>query len=491
MSAKPDFITEPQHQVPVFRKVDVVVVGGGPAGFAAAVSAARNGADTLLVERNSFLGGTGPAGFVNQFRQMYHLCGIPREVVRKLGEAGCSSKDAQYGYVHSMAFDQEELKFICIDMVEAASARIILNTWAVAPIVENKKVTGVIIENKSGRQAILANVVIDASGDADIAARAGAPFSSQRNDKRLPFTMGFRLGGLDYKKISDYALKNPHEFSSAFSQGHFDGYANNAISGWMSLVKEARDGNELPGHFSRFTLEGITPFALERGTGYIYGIQSLHRDPCDAQDMSDAESETKKKARMFLKFLKKVPGFESSYLIDFAKNIGVIDSRLIIGEYVLSEDDVFQNHLHEDDIALIVLAQPKGGWEKRHPPDGSEGSEAHRLAMQKLPVFLGRFGIPYRCLLPKTIDRLLVVGRNFSSSYEAMFAGRQMFECMATGEAAGAAAAIAVKQKISPKQVNIEALRKTLAAQGVVLDPDAIDLVRVRKMYEDRGMKLS
>jgi hypothetical protein len=488
-------VTEAARQIPVYKKVDVVVAGGGPAGFGAAVAAAKNGANTLLVERNSFLGGTGTAGFVNQFRQMYHLSGIAKESVRRLGEAGCCSREAYLGYHHGMAFDQEELKFICMDMVEESGAKSLMNTWAVDAIIEKEEVKGIIIENKSGRQVILADVVIDASGDADIAVKAGSPFFLQDNTQRLPFTMGFRIGGINYQKIDAYAKQHPEDFTNAvsFSRGNFDGDKNNCISGWYSIMKKANESGELPAFINRsgFTLEGITPWALERGTGYIYGMQSLHRNPCNAEEMSDAELETKKKARTFLKFLKKVPGFENSYLMDFAKNIGVIESRLIIGESVLTEADVFENRVHADDIALSVLVQPKGGWTKRHPPDGSESTEAHRLESRNLPVYLCRFGIPYGCLLPKKVDRILVPGRNFSSTYDAMFAGRQMFECMATGEAAGMAAALAVKQNISPKYLEISTLRKQLESHGVVLNKEAIDIQRIIKMYSDRGFTLN
>lgn len=495
LSSNEGTVIEMQRQIPVYQRVDVAVVGGGPAGFAGAVAASRNGAKTLLIERNSFLGGTGTAGFVNQFRQMYHLSGLPREVVRRLGVAGCSSPEAQYGYHHGMAFDLEELKNICLDMVEESGTGILMNTWAVDALVENQEVKGIIIENKTGRQAVLADTVIDASGDADIAVRAGSPFFLQDNAGRLPFTMGFRVGGINYRKIEEYAQKHPEDFMLApsFSRGNFEGDKNNSISGWYSLMQKAKEKGELPDSIKRssFTLEGITPWALERGTGYIYGIQSLHRNPCNAEEMSQAEIETRKKIRIFLKFLKTVPGFESSYLIDFAKNIGVTESRLIIGEHVLTEEDVFENRTHADDIALIVLVQPKGGWSRRHPPDGSESTEAHRRASQKQTVYLCRFGVPYGCLLPQKIDRILVPGRNFSSTYDAMFAGRQMFECMATGEAAGAAAALAAKQKISPKKLDVQDLRKVLQAQGVKFNKEDVDIQRVLKMYTDRGINLS
>jgi hypothetical protein len=488
-------VTEETKQIPVYKKVEVVVVGGGPAGFGAAVAAAKDGANTLLVERNSFFGGTGTAGFINQFRQMYHLCGIPQEVVRRLGESGCCGRESYLGYHHGMAFDLEELKFVYMDMVEESGAKSLMNTWVVDALVEKQEVKGIIIENKSGRQAILADVVIDASGDADIAVKAGSPFFLQENDLRLPSTMGFRIGGINYPKIDEYAKQHPEDFTNAvsFSRGNFDGDKNNSMSGWYSIMKKANESGELPAFVNRFsfTLEGITPWALERGTGYIYGIQSLHRNSCNTEEMSDAELETKNKARAFLKFLKKVPGFEYSYLIDFAKNIAVMESRLIIGENVLTEEDVFENRVHDDDIALITLVQSKGGWLNRHPPDGSESTEAHRRESRNLPVYLCRFGIPYGCLLPKKVDRILVPGRNFSSTYNAMFAGRAMFECMATGEAAGVAASLAVKQKMSPKKLDINALKSKLESQGVVLRKEAIDVKRILKMYTDRGFILN
>jgi flavin-dependent dehydrogenase len=142
---------EKEPNIPIFRKVDVVVVGGGPAGLGAAVAAARNGSNVLMVERNSFMGGTATAGFVNQFRQMYHISGIAQEVVKRLGQSGGTDPEAWHGYYHRAAFDLEELKFVYMDLLEEAGVKLLMNTWAVDAITENQEVKGIIIENKSGR----------------------------------------------------------------------------------------------------------------------------------------------------------------------------------------------------------------------------------------------------------------------------------------------------------------------------------------------------
>jgi hypothetical protein len=309
-----------------------------------------------------------------------------------------------------------------------------------------------------------------------------------------------RIGGINYRKIADYARAHPDDFTSntGVPPGNFDGQNLASISGlggWRSFVKEAKNNGDLPRDFQeRFSLIGVSPLAIERGVGYIWGINVLKHFPYDAESMYQAELEGRKRVRIFAKFLKKVPGFESSFLIDAASTIGLRDSRRIVGDYVFTRKDLREGRTSDDDIYLINLRWPDvpveedGGW-MFHALDGSEGSEAHHRQTRGVPYFQTIFGIPYRCLIPKGIDRLLVAGQAISRTYMAHEPGpcRGMPACMGFGQAAGTAAALVVKQRILPRQVDIPTLRKTLEMQGVNLRKDAIDLSDVAKELEDRG----
>ncbi len=479
-------IVEPAREIPVYRRVEVVVVGGGPAGIAAAIAAARNGAETLLIERNTTLGGTGPMAFVTEFHGSEFLGGIPRELVRRLGEEGGAASQIDDG-IFAVAFDPELLKLVLLEMVEEAGVHVLTGTWTVDAVLDDKTVKGIVIENKSGRQAILADVVIDASGDADVAARVGVDMQPYATPQ--PMMMLFRMGGVDYRRIEDFARAHMDDFMMNWGvpPGRFDGVMNVHMSGWFSFVERAKQKGQLPiGFGNYFSLFGATPAALQNGIGFIYAVRVLRRDPYNADDLSAAEHEGRKGVRGFVPFLKTIPGFESSFLIDIAPNIGVRDSRRIVGDYTLSSDDVFEGLTHEDDIFVRYQKGPKiAGW-VRHPPDGSEGSRKHLHEMEKVSREVSIFGIPYRTLLPAGVDRLLVAGKTISMDYEAHTRCRTMPDCMAFGQAAGTAAAHAVRAKLAPRDIDVRALRAQLLAQGANISPDAIDLSKVKK----RGLDL-
>jgi hypothetical protein len=510
------FIKERERRIPVRERVGVLVCGSGSSGLAASICAARNGADVLLVERNSFLGGMAPAAFQVYFGGPTDLLtGFAREYAIRLDERGAAKLLERYKtqtvatgiqpLTYHISIDPEEWKYLASDMVEEAGIKVLTNTLAVDAIIEDQEIKGVIIENKSGRQAIMADVVIDATFDADIAARAGVPMDKlPASGYFQPMVMLCRIGGINYKKIAEYAREHPDDFSASTGvpPGDFDG--NNMASiqgmgGWRSLVREAKKNGDLPADFGgSFSLVGVNPSSIKRGIGFIHGLNVNKRFPWDAQDVYLAELEGRKLVRTFANFLKKVPGFESSFLIDAAPSIGLRDSRRIIGEYVFTRKDLYEGRTFDDDICLITLRWPDipvsedGGW-VYHPGDGSEGSDAHRRQTGEVPYFQTIFGIPYRCLVPKGIDRLLVAGPAISRTYMAHEPGpsRGMVACMHWGQAAGTAAAIAVKQRIPPRQVDISTLRKTLETQGVNLRKDVIDLSEVNKELEARGIKIS
>jgi hypothetical protein len=275
------------------------------------------------------------------------------------------------------------------------------------------------------------------------------------------------------------------------------------MGGWFSLIKEAKEKGDLPKDFRSgwgrdgFSVAGVSPANIKSGLGYFDIIHVWKHFPWNAEDVCEAESDARERIRIFVQFLKKVPGFENSFLIDIAHSIGLQDSRRIIGDYVLTREDIYRGRTFEDDIALLSLSWPDvpvtedDGW-IMHPSDGSQGDQKYLKQIEGAAYFQAVAGVPYRCLIPKGFEGLLVAGQTISMTYMAHEPGtcRNMVTCMNYGQAAGTAAAMAVKHGVSLRKVNIPELQKTLESQGVVLNKKAIDLSEIRRMLEIRGFKI-
>jgi hypothetical protein len=261
------------------------------------------------------------------------------------------------------------------------------------------------------------------------------------------------------------------------------------VTGWRSLVQQGKDEGVLPGTFgAHISIFGATPANLRNGIGYLYAVQVLNRDPTDAADLTGAEIEGRRRARDFLPFVKRIPGMEKAFLIDMAPQIGVRDSRRIVGDYTLTRDDIFDGATFEDEIALKVYRGPNlKGW-VRHKPDGTEGHKGHDVG--ELPISVVVLGLPYRCLLPTGIDNLIVSGKTVSFDNEAHQRVRLMPECIAMGEAAGTAAALAVRDGVTPRAVDITAVQALLAEGGLNLERGRIPLGRIRETLASRGMNV-
>ena len=491
-SVKNGTVSEPARDIPVFRKVDVAVIGGGSAGYPAAIAAARLGAKVLLIERQPMIGGTGPNAFVTEFLSCENLSGIMKEVAERLGAQGGATQQFRPEYFN-LAFDPDTLRLVILDLLEEAGADILLNSWVTDVVINDGTVKGVIVENKSGRQAVLADVVIDASGDADVAARAGV--AMQPKETPQPMMMLFRAGGVDWRGIEAYARANPQDFSKTWGvpPGSFDGAKVVHCSGWHSTVAAGKAKGLLPKDFgTNLSVFGATPANIEHSIGYIYAVPVLNRDPADAVELSAAEIEGRKSVRAILPFLKTVPGLENAFLIDIAPQIGVRDSRRIVGHVILTRDDIFAEAEPADTIALKVHRGPDvKGW-VRHPADGKEGEVKHRTLFEgAAPFVVVTFGIPYRCLLPQGVEGLLVAGKTVSFDNEAHARCRLMPECIAMGEAAGTAAALAVQAGVTPRKVDVAALRQTLSAGGANLERGKIDFASYRALLEERGYRLA
>jgi hypothetical protein len=397
---------------------------------------------------------------------------------------------------YHISIDPEEWKMVASDIVQEAGVDVLTNTMAVEPIMENNEIKGVIIENKSGRQAVLADVVIDATFDVDIAARAGVPMDKlPQSGIFQPMVMLCRIrhqlskGGLyrNIRKIFRRLMVLPGELMGPIClyPGIEDGVR------WSEKPKRG----DLP-KISKVSAVGVNPSAIRRGIGFIHGINVNKFFPWNARDVYQAELEGRKLVQIFAKFLKTIPGFESSFLIDGAGHW--LTDRRIVGEYTFTRKDLREGRTFEDDICLITLRWPDlpvteyGGY-LFHPGDGTEGSDSHKAQTSDVPYFQTIFGVPYRCLVPKNIERLLVAGPAISMTYMAHEPGpsRGMVPCMHWGQAAGTAAAIAIKQGILPRNVDIPMLKKALEAQGALLRKEAVDLKEINKDLEARGIKIS
>lgn len=506
-------IKEPERQIPIYKKVDVVVCGSGPAGLAASVCAARNSVDVLLIERYPFLGGQPTAAFQNWFGGPTDiLTGFALEFAERLDDRGGARLLKKYRgqntrtgvkpLTYHMAVDPEEWKSLAVEILEESGVKVLTNTLAVDAIVDGQKVKGVIIENKSGRQAVLADVVIDATGDADVAARAGCPIDrAPKSGYIMGMVPTICVGGINYKKIEEYAKEHPEEFPSIPVFDGEDMASIQGISGWITLAKEGRATGDLPFEYDRIGIQANI-YQVQRGIGYILAAplsQSLKKGikyPWRAEDVTKAEFESIKNARKIVAFLrKKVPGFENCFLIATPPTVGAQDSRRIIGEYVLTRDDIRHGRTFYDDVYLITLTWPdvpvteEGGW-MMHPP--LEEIDTKWQEAFKMPAFQVIFGVPYRCLIPKGWDGILVAGQTISMTYMAHEPGpcRGQVPCMHSGQAAGTAAALAVKQKVSLRDLDPATLRKMLELQNVNLRKDAVDLSEVREMMKARGREI-
>jgi len=408
---------------------DVVVAGGGTAGVAAAIAAARNGADTLLIEKYGFLGGTMTAGLVNPFMTFHAgnrqiIKGIFQEIIDHLKDMG--------GYDEkTKAFDNEAMKLVLDQMVKEAGVRLLLHTYVTDVILTKmNKVRGVEIYNKSGRQVVLGKVTVDATGDGDVAVMAGAPYEKGRREDGLtqPMTLNFRVGGVDVERMPPRDEIN-------------------------KLFEEAKAKGELS-----IPRENILYFPTTRKSEIHFNTTRIVMvDGTKAEDLTYAETEGRRQMVELMKFLKeKVPGFENAYLLTSAFQVGVRETRRIIGEYILTEEDIVKARKFKDTIAKgsypIDIHNPKGeGTVIKRPPPGES------------------YDIPYRCIVPKKVDNLLVAGRCVSSTHEAQAAIRVIPIVVAIGQAAGTAAALAVRLNIPPRELDVSLLQETLEKQGAVL----------------------
>jgi hypothetical protein len=441
------------------QEVDVLVVGGGPAGIAAAVAAARAGAVTAIVERYGFFGGNATAGLVGPFMTSYSddgktqlVKGVFNELVLRMEKVGgalhpehvrAGSAYAGFfikGHDHVTPFEPEAVKLIAAEMLEEAGVQMFLHSFVMDALVEDGKVTGIVLVNKSGVQAIRAKVTVDCSADGDVAYRAGCEMAVGRETDGLtqPMTMFFRVAGVDDAEIQRYVDEHPEEQHLLFH----------------SLIEEKRKTGEwrVPkNHLGIYRT--LQPGVYRVNTSRVQGL-----DGTNVRDLTRAEIEGRRQAFELLDFFRKyIPGFKHATLIDTAVQIGVRETRRIVGEYVLTADDLTSGRAFDDVIALY------GYPIDIHSPDRvtTEFDNTYHTA--------NIYQLPYRILVPRAMDGLLVAGRCVSATHEALGAIRVMPCAFALGQAAGAAAALASAEGIEPRRVDPGKLQQLLREQDVVL----------------------
>lgn len=437
------FVTEVERKTKVAGRYDVIVAGGGPSGFLAALSAARRGARTLLIERYGFLGGTATNGLMVQFGaatdefKRLVLGGATLEFLERMKADGAQERRPGRW---NLSFDAESMIAICQEMVLESGVELLLHTQVVAPVMNRQRVRGVIVENKTGRSARLAKVVIDCTGDGDIAARAGAAFEYGRpGDGRVqPVSLEVLVGGVDVT----LAPKDLRDTIPAIARARKRGLwpiPTERIFSWGQIPK--RGAPQDP-----------------KNAVYVLNVTNcLGVNGALAEDLTRGEIETRRQVNPLVVFLRKnVPGFRNCYVLQTAPQIGVRETRRILGDYYLTRADVLEARHFDDGVV------PARNSIDVHDVKGKDF--AHEYLKPGT-----NYEIPYRCMLPRGLEGILTAGRCISCDHHALGSLRVMIICMPMGEAAGIAAALAADQGIAPRAVDAKKLRRILSKSGMRL----------------------
>jgi FAD dependent oxidoreductase len=459
----PELVNLPSRPAVVAADIDVLVVGGGPAGIGAAMGAAEAGARVALVERYGFLGGNatvalvmplmsfhtqraagGPTRAHNLMPSDHHdgdpvIAGALRKLLERLvATGGAISPSEETGFV--VPFDPEVFKLVALDLLDEAGVQILFHAFA-SGVYDMPRVEGVVFESKSGTMVIKAKIIIDCTGDGDIAALAGAPYEVGRDNDAMvqPMTLMFRMVGFHRRSFEEYVKEHPDQWRG--------------VHGLWDLIERATAAGELELPREDLLFFG-TPHAEEISVNSTRITQVLGTD---VWDLTYAEFQSRRQMHQIANFLKRyVPGFGDSYVVQSGVQIGVRETRRIMGDYQLTADDVLSARKFPDVIARgtypIDIHNPtgKGTILKRLPP-----GEA--------------YDIPLHCLLPKGLDNLLVAGRCLSGTHDAHSSYRVMPISMATGQAAGVCAALAALGNQATREVMVPSVQKELLRQGANL----------------------
>ncbi|KQP13649.1 FAD-dependent oxidoreductase [Pseudorhodoferax sp. Leaf267] len=443
----PRTLNEPSRDTPVWGAYDVVVLGGGPAGIAAATAAARGGQATLLIERYGFLGGMGTAAGVTNFCGLHaNVHGSIQQVVHGVADELLARIDALGGLnaphrifadrIAAQAYDNAALKVAADDLVLGSGARLLFHATLVGVSMDGPgRIRAALIETKSGRFAVLARTFIDCSGDGDLAAHAGAPFEKGTggHDMMYPSTM-FRVNGVDAAVAGDAYNRFGQLMEEAEKKGR-------KFPRKMPIIRPQKNPAEWRANVTQLSNADGSPV-----------------DGTNAAQLSDAEVQGRRQIVDFFQFLRaSAPGFENSYILEIAPQVGVRETRRIVGDYQLTEADVLQCASFEDSIGV-------NGWMVEEHVAGTIA-----LKWQDIPHCRGFNHLPYRMLLPRQVDNLLVAGRCASMTHMGQSAARVSGACFVMGQAAGTAAALALQAGVRPRDVSVPALQQQLEAAGAYL----------------------
>lgn len=447
-------------------EADVLVVGGGQAGLGAALGAAAAGARVILAERCGFLGGNATAALVMPWMSFHTqspgprvtstrlmpgdhglgqpvIAGVVRTFLERLVRAGGAVRPSpETGY--TVPFDPEVFKLTAMDLLDEAGVQCLLHALA-SDVVEQEPLQRVVFETKSGPIVISAHTVVDCTGDGDVAVRAGAAFETGRAEDGLtqPMTLMFRMVEFQYEAFQAYAREHPDQW--------------HGVHGLWDLIRRAVEAGEL--NLSREDLLMFgTPHEREVAINSTRITQVLGTD---VWDLTYAEWEGRRQMRQIAAFLRRyVPGFENAYVVQSGVNVGVRETRRIVGEYRLTADDLLTARRFEDVVA-------RGSYPLDiHNPAG-KGTSLRRLPAGEA------YDVPLRALIPKRVEGLLVAGRCISGTHEAQSSYRAMPISMATGQAAGVCAALAAACGVAPRDVSISDVQAELLRQGADLGQGA------------------
>lgn len=436
-------------------ETDVLVVGGGPAGVGAAFAAAREGVSVMIVEQFNCLGGVAGAGghgYIATYcawgQPIRTVGGIALDIAKNIVHSG-------FGTMNHMGpmFEVEGLKLVLEQMAKAAGIKLLYHTFFCESIVNDGKIVGAVIQNKSGRQVILAKRVIDCTGDGDVAASAGAPFEIGRptDHKCQPITLMFTIGGVDWPKVeawrTDYNMT--HVWEEAQRNGDMEPFQKNIMGFWWTPTRPDQVG--------------------------INFTHIIDMDSTNTEDLTYATIEGRRQAfHMIPVFRKYVPGMENCYLISTPCTVGIRESRRILADVVLTEQDMLAGQEWGDSIGYGSF------FIDIHNIDGA-GMD--KTVYRPEPGF--KYQIPYRILVPRNVENLLTAGRCVSVTHLALGSIRVMAQCILTGEAAGTAAALSIKEGVCPQKVDIKALQASLHEGGAIINKnDIADANSGRQFWE-------
>jgi len=437
-------IHEPARETPVHEETDVLVVGGGPAGCAAAVAAARLGAKVTLVERYNHLGGLSTGGLVIWIDRMSDwegkqiITGFASEILDRLPEgAVAGAPPEQWGSTEaepvahwrerlsafrdvvtwSPMIDPEWLKFESVQMLDEAGVRLLLHSWVVDVVADGRELRGAIFESKQGRRAILAKVIVDCSGDLDVCAAAGVPYESdvegQGSNVQHCVNTAWTWAGIDFKRWVDFKRSDPEAHRALMKQGHEAlGYMETPHVGWR---------------------DDVALFMGPRLTGYN-GVK--------VDDLTAVEIESRRRMVAHLDFFRRhAPGFEHAWLMLSAPQLGIRHTRRLIGTHKMTMEEWRAAARHEDEIGVSPSPSSK----------------------------FANISVPYGCILPADLDNVLVGGRHVATDPQTQAFMREIPQCWLTGQAAGVAAALSAGTGAAPKEIDVRDLRSELRGQGVYL----------------------